>query len=59
MKNKESDTNKYIGLGKLVLRFFTRGYLVCILGGVLGTLFLQLLAGFWLFRNEHQEIVRV
>lgn len=47
-----------MGLGAKFAWWASRLHLIGIVIGVVGTIILQLLAGFWTFRNEHQVLIR-
>lgn len=47
-----------VGLGGKLLWWAGRLRLIGIVVGIAGTIAVQLLAGFWVFRSEHQVIVR-
>ena len=59
MFNAPKNWNEAISVGEKLMWAASRLHLVGIALGVIGTIAIQLLTGFWDFRNGHQEIVRV
>lgn len=50
--------NEAAGLGGKLLWIMSRGYIIGAVIGAVAMIVVQLLAGFWTFRSEHQAIIR-
>ena len=50
--------NEAAGFGRNLLWIVSRAHLISLSVGAIGMICVQLLTGFWTFRNEHQTIIR-
>lgn len=58
MSNGDKQSNEVVGFASKALWWIGRLKLVGIIIGVIGTITIQLLGGFWQFRTDHQEVIR-